>query len=218
MLVDFTGTRWPSAVTEKQMSFVNHRWVEHLVFRAEGKPRQWHAVLPTGLWRSVSRYCQTDAGRRRLAQRHGVLDGTLNAYGDDGVFHDSVHDLNWSAYAKAFERIGADWSEPDDEDGTSYRSHGEGLALDLVEALGRDTERLLTVNFSQTGWTIRPRTLFAYLAFSAVNSWQHRTPMRICRTCHDWFLMHDRRQRHCSAACRVAAVRAKPDTAKTLED
>ena len=101
MLVDFTGTRWPSAVTEKQMSFVNHRWVEHLVFRAEGSP----AVACRPPYRPVAERFPILPDRCRaatIAQRHGVLDGTLNAYGDDGVFHDLVHDLNWSAYAKAF--------------------------------------------------------------------------------------------------------------------
>lgn len=150
-------------------------------------------------------------GRLRFIQRHGDPTGELNKLDEDGVFRDYILDSNlgWDRFARNFAEIAKGWTAPN-HDGTSHRGKADGLARDLVEQLTHIHPKELPVHFDQRhGWLIRPKTLLAFMAFSAVDNWTKSTPHRQCRQCGDWFVLRDKRSRFCSNSCATNYRRNK---------
>ena len=214
----FEGTRWPTArvVNGLPMSFRNYLPSDFgdqshtrtiFTIAASGHGRRWTASHPEGFWRD---FVEIDLG-----DADAVLQ-FVRRRGDPGGLLDLGRETNTVYWANFAGRLGsaAGAYEPEGADGISHfttdperRQRAEWLFKDAGIELLNEVAPIFDPS-GRPRMVLHANTLKAFMALSAANAAEQRTPMRRCAHCGSWFCIGRSDAQFCSGSCRAASFNA----------
>jgi hypothetical protein len=180
---------------------------------ASGHGRHWSATHPEGFWRDFVEINLNDASAvPQFVRRRGDPDGFLDAGAgttNTGSWNNLAALLGTAA--RAYEPEGADGISRFTTDPQRIKQ-AEWFLRDADIGLLKAIEPVVDPS-GRPRVVLRAKTLATFMALSAANAVEQRTPMRCCAHCGSWFFLGRSDAQFCSGSCRAASFNSSKGAA-----